>query len=924
MDQPRQCELSPDKLPKSVKIRQTCNACQQAKIRCDHERPSCKRCLKHNIDCIYSISRRLGRPAKKRDPHLDSTNRNDGHKKARGPKKKRVKEEPIADFNANDLSLDGDDKPLFDALMFEQSHIEDMPVEGASLQTPTLMDIVTAAPFSVSDNLDTVSDSWLHDFMSNPFTDQTQNCGLFDPFENDGKVDDRAPMDLDSLPVPSEGFSDSTSEVLDPPSSSSYHSGVNSCLANGDILSSNAQGLFQGSPVYPDYPKQEAYSWPQPLPFLGGEFAEPSGFFPQVNTKRPHDYGLPDENFNGNFNNCSSIFPCQSHKQDVQDLMRINACAIQPIPTVAIDSILTRQRMLQQLIDTILQCRGCSRIGVDFLMFAILSIDGLITALDTITSPENDVVERLFSEYFGPLGQEYRADSGLAAQIRRFKGGSVHLRTQLDACPLIIGGFCVPSEEKFAFVKRVLKRRLEGLHRTVRRILAYTQEFLTPSMGRVLVMKETYERLRLIMAKLDHACPGAEHMHQGPTMPTYPNFNAAEIGNTCLSIGRIIYHLILASMESETTCQCSISVLQFMNELRSVPTVVELETILNLVDRIHSQGQAMLKCKECRVNPGPTLMTLPALTDQSLALFEAACLAYNVTRKDGMFDPSLPQFLCIRSKIQLGQMELDDDETVMLVRMLLGKNSKKLLELLKGLQSLAKDCGQSHRTGVATLRACESSVEPSIRRLAAFMEQIEAEQGRPALTWPGPLKATDPLTPANYLVDNSLLNMAFGHLVRSVEVEGFVESDDGIHISMDPMTEGSSSTNVRRPLHIRNIPPACKGETASAIPVLLNIVGKDLGGGRRDAEEETLWNFADLAVIQTGVSWDLLSAKMIPLMTSNMTDAMVRSISSKNERTRVGAESRIRGKEDQKNGEGLQMIEKKRGEEKKNGLLAKK
>ncbi|KAL5002980.1 hypothetical protein BDV10DRAFT_181195 [Aspergillus recurvatus] len=210
-------------------------------------------------------------------------------------------------------------------------------------------------------------------------------------------------------------------------------------------------------------------------------------------------------------------------------------------------------------------------------------------------------------------------------------------------------------------------------------------------------------------------------------MPTYPNFNAAEIGNTCLSIDHIIYHLILVSMESKAACQCSISALQIMNELRSVPTVVELETILGLVDRIHSQGQAMLKCKECRANPGSTLMTLPALTDQSLALFEAACLAYNVTRKDALFDPSLPQFLCIRSKIQLGQMELDDDETVVLVRMLLGKNSMKLLELLKGLQSLAKDCGQSHRAGVVTLRACESSVEPSIHRLAVFMEQIETE-----------------------------------------------------------------------------------------------------------------------------------------------------------------------------------------------------
>lgn len=60
-------KTSTGQLPKSVKVRSTCNACQQAKIRCSHEKPSCRRCQKHKIECIYSISRRLGRPAKKKE-----------------------------------------------------------------------------------------------------------------------------------------------------------------------------------------------------------------------------------------------------------------------------------------------------------------------------------------------------------------------------------------------------------------------------------------------------------------------------------------------------------------------------------------------------------------------------------------------------------------------------------------------------------------------------------------------------------------------------------------------------------------------------------------------------------------------------------------------------------------------------------------
>ncbi|KAJ5307002.1 hypothetical protein N7508_006017 [Penicillium antarcticum] len=48
----------------SRKMRETCNACQAAKIGCGHQRPRCARCEKHGLVCIYSMSLPLGRPAK--------------------------------------------------------------------------------------------------------------------------------------------------------------------------------------------------------------------------------------------------------------------------------------------------------------------------------------------------------------------------------------------------------------------------------------------------------------------------------------------------------------------------------------------------------------------------------------------------------------------------------------------------------------------------------------------------------------------------------------------------------------------------------------------------------------------------------------------------------------------------------------------
>lgn len=128
------------------------------------------------------------------------------------------------------------------------------------------------------------SDSWLHEFMSNPFTDPTQGCSFVDPLENDIGVDDattRTSTDQDSLPVQSEGLSDSPPEALDVASSSSYYPALNGCLSHSESVSSASQGCPQGNPVYPENPKHETLFWSQPLPSLSG--SDPSNFFTIIN-----------------------------------------------------------------------------------------------------------------------------------------------------------------------------------------------------------------------------------------------------------------------------------------------------------------------------------------------------------------------------------------------------------------------------------------------------------------------------------------------------------------------------------------------------------------------------------------------------------------------------------------------------------------
>lgn len=49
------------------KLRSSCDRCGAAKLRCDRNQPECTRCLSVGIACVYGVSRKAGKPARKRD-----------------------------------------------------------------------------------------------------------------------------------------------------------------------------------------------------------------------------------------------------------------------------------------------------------------------------------------------------------------------------------------------------------------------------------------------------------------------------------------------------------------------------------------------------------------------------------------------------------------------------------------------------------------------------------------------------------------------------------------------------------------------------------------------------------------------------------------------------------------------------------------
>lgn len=176
--------------------------------------------------------------------------------------------------------------------------------------------------------------------------------------------------------------------------------------------------------------------------------------------------------------------------------------------------------------------------------------------------------------------------------------------------------------------------------------------------------------------------------------------------------------------------------LQIMSELQDTHNVVDVETVLDLIHRTCRQGTIMAHCKDCVKTTHSSIAKLPTLLEKCLPLVEALCSAYDFSMQPGFFDSAMlaleqppSPFICIRNKVVLGQIELDEDETRLLLRILLGRSLMRLIELMGSLKETlqaAIENAHAHRNATR-LRAYESSVESTISRLVVLMQIVEGE-----------------------------------------------------------------------------------------------------------------------------------------------------------------------------------------------------
>ena len=194
-------------------------------------------------------------------------------------------------------------------------------------------------------------------------------------------------------------------------------------------------------------------------------------------------YSPDDPSFLDNFE-AGPSFGCSCYEQAMSELVR---CGLKGLSSI--DELLNCQKELLLQTENILQCEMCSQseAQANLLMVIVVTIDSLLTTLDSTASGKCAIDDGV-----SPVGRKSERERGCS------------FVSQIDACPLLVGGFRVPMEEKTSFVRQVLQARLSMLLLTIRRIRVCMQQHLTlsSSRGRLLMILETDRRLQLIMMKI--------------------------------------------------------------------------------------------------------------------------------------------------------------------------------------------------------------------------------------------------------------------------------------------------------------------------------------------------------------------------------------------------------------------------------------
>ena len=129
--------------PLSKKLRTACDICHQAKMKCSGGTP-CQGCRSSDHDCIYSVSKRIGRPkGTKNKRTADRANRQQLDKERKSHKGERESQVPVSTSSSGQISRPQTQPVAFDKGTGQQ------PVMMGSTSIDMLLQSASHIPYSL-------------------------------------------------------------------------------------------------------------------------------------------------------------------------------------------------------------------------------------------------------------------------------------------------------------------------------------------------------------------------------------------------------------------------------------------------------------------------------------------------------------------------------------------------------------------------------------------------------------------------------------------------------------------------------------------------------------------------------------------------------------------------------------------------------
>ena len=434
------------------RIRNSCDACQEAKLGCGQEKPTCRRCVRHNQPCVYSPFRRIGRP--RRSTTTQSTNATDTAKPRSKPQSRDKENSGTTTTTTTAASHD----PTSSASVDHDLSATSCPVSVDHGRGPSLS--LVSEPFndfsnhfdpnpSVLDELDPFLNGQDFADLEPSFSDQhgAHMAGLLSKADN-------AMLDLQQSMQPRPNSSnmanvyqleDAMTRSLNQTFPTERESTTNPIPhqernADGPGVASTP-GLTSGTSYIDqmDFDMGPSDDWS----YVGEEVV----IFPLIQN---HQQGTRADNVSyANSPGPSPAAPTQSscnkncYPSLIQQLAHLNEHLSEGFKP-SLDVILQVERDTRSLRGKILDCKARFHNRSIFLLLAVV-IEQVMRLLETIAHDEGD--------------SSFREDTNNVGRTR-YDRGSGAPASYVSQCTLLVGEFEVDDETKASFIKRHLLFRL--------------------------------------------------------------------------------------------------------------------------------------------------------------------------------------------------------------------------------------------------------------------------------------------------------------------------------------------------------------------------------------------------------------------------------------------------------------------------------